>query len=325
MLLSLRCTTVAEYPIRILDLLKKYSKRTIVMISFVAEMFDACDRQEISSIITIQIFNDLVGSIIAAPSLSIFHPKQKSQEPHWDPDQSTRECIADKEYVEKCKFAKKVAVFYQQCLSNGHDGNAASVLLWLESEADTANVCIFPSFIIPFLLALQETLDQHRLSINAAQQAACQKLILTFLNRCVGMEPGRPSEWYRDEPPPSFYIYYHCSGCTSCSTLKDFLNNPAQEIAYFDVEDDRWKHVEYCTNQPKAGYVNKWIMETNMVQVTKIDPKHTEWEERFEGVQSALKSLQSCRALLGDKYDELMEMRMVKQPPADVQPSARET
>ena len=93
--------------------------------------------------------------------------------------------------------ARLLACFYCQCISELLEDEAQSVLERLESEAETANVRIFPRPIIPFLKSFLNVLQIHQIPMSDIQQASSQRMIISLLHRCIGREPAKPSNWIR--------------------------------------------------------------------------------------------------------------------------------
>lgn len=209
--------------------------------------------------------------------------------------------------------------FYCQCLTTHHENDATAVLDWLRHEVDTAEIRIFHEFVFPFLLKLHGAMQDCSLSVSATQQEACQYMVLAFLNRCVGMEPAKPSTWTRS--------IRGCrdAACLLCPKLHEFLQNPEMEIGY--LEDGPGPYGWSSWNKGHLYDQTSWWHESTphhkmgdgseMLRIKKLDKEwadtHDAWKRRYGKVTDALKhGLIPSRPLLGEKYEELVKMRPIK-------------
>ncbi|KAL8754030.1 MAG: hypothetical protein Q9199_004627 [Rusavskia elegans] len=125
----------------------------------------------------------------------------------------------------------------------------------------------------------------------------------------LGHEPKKPTNWTRLEEMST------CScACDRCSKMNTFLKDP--EASYHAL-GNRDYHLQYQFHDFKYFDVEKkqtW----NPVGVTKTnrwwEEQYPKWQSRAEKVLGAIKKLPQGRLkeYLGDEYDWVMDLRMVK-------------
>lgn len=293
-----------------LPLLKKHKSCTAGVIPCLAAIFEAGRNNEIPQSTAEYIFGKVVHMTTSA--LSAF-PKEINKEPY------VHAYFADR-WRQKTELVQQVVSFYCQCLFTHHDNEAANVLNWLKDEANTADIRIFHEFILPFLAKLYEGMQQYDLRVSNTQQEACQHMMLAFLNRCVGMEPAKPTTWTRSS------LGCGKETCLMCPRLNDFLKDPEKEIGYFEDDQPQYKWDKgHLHSQASWSYVHGHECTPNhkmedgkkMLRIKKSDKEwadsHDRWKRRCDQVASTLKNgLISSRPLLGKRYRELVEMRPIK-------------
>ena len=155
--------------------------------------------------------------------------------------------------------------------------------------------------------------------MTTAYQSTAHTLLISCFHRCVGMEPSKPADWVRPQ--------LQCSDktCKLCPGLNNFLQDPLVAEKIFD-DVPNWSstgHIYSCVHYYSKEKSEAVRDETHKdkklkTKVIKTDNEYQEtlrlWRERFNGVQAKVVELKGCKGLLGDKYDELMEMRIVKLP-----------
>ena len=298
-----------------LPLLKKHKSCTAGVISCLAAIFEAGRNNEIPRDTAVSIFDKVVLTTTSALSFQDSYPKNIQKEAYIHPS-FTGYYRTFGRWLSETELVQQVVNFYSQCLFTHHDNEAASVLNWLKGEGDTADIRIFHEFILPFVAKLYEGMKQYDLRVSETQQEACQHMMLAFLNRCVGMEPAKPTTWTRSSRG--------CGKgtCLMCPRLNDFLKDPEKEIDYFEDEKPAWgkshlheqayyPHGHECTPDHEMEDGKK------MLRIKKSDKEwadsHYCWKQRCDKVASALKDgLIPSRPLLGERYEELVEMRPIK-------------
>ncbi|KAL9129633.1 MAG: hypothetical protein Q9217_001951 [Psora testacea] len=284
----------------LLPALKKHHTDTVALLPFLAKVTEAGRTGGLSSGTAIIIFECLVQPTASGLSFKAFHSKGSYIEPAWysKPD------YCDREQWEN--LAKHLAYFYCQCVSELFEEEARSVLAWLQVEADTANVRIFPRVIIPFLAIFLENLQTHGIPASAPLQSTCQHVIISLLHRCVGMEPAKPSTWTRK------FKGCYSSSCEACSKLRQFFEDPTKESAVFNTTNLYYSHLQFYTSPHESAVDHA----KGTLEVTKTNKdweyEHKSWQTRFDDVRKVLGFLRSNRELLGERYEELASMRIIR-------------
>lgn len=169
----------------------------------------------------------------------------------------------------------------------------------------------------------------YGLQVSETLQEACQHVLLAFLHRYVGMEPAKHTTWTR--PTRGCGSAF----CLPCANLDDFLRDPEKEIEYFGdgtaapewinhllirASGSPWPYHE-CTPDYKMedGRTMLRIKKSNEGWAAAYDAwkhKYDAWKHKYANAVSELESLalNISRPLLGDRYEELMEMRPIRLP-----------
>ena len=132
------------------------------------------------------------------------------------------------------------------------------------------------------------------------------------------MEPCKPTHWSR---PP---LGCKKATCKLCQELDSFLRDPLlAEKTFDDPPEHSWSHqghiyyqVSYTTERAeKVQDEEKKTNRTKVIKTDNVDKKiHQLWKDKYDGVHSKVFQLKGCKGILGGKYDELMDMRVVKLP-----------
>lgn len=287
----------------ILPLLQRHHSSTIAAISCLTDILDAGRSNEIAQDTAQNIFDRVIPTVTLVLSFGNLYPKAKYEGPRDD-----------------TKLVERVASFYCQLLSTRHEKEANMVLLWLRREIDTAENRIFHAFVLPFLERLYDMLQKYEQSVSDTLQETCQHMVLVLLTRCVGMEPAKPTTWTRSP------CGCESKDCPACPKLDEFLKDPGQEVGYFE-DDEPIYGFGHLHGRAGSGWSRQGHHECvpgyemwdgrKMLKIKKSNYEwtfgHEQWEIRYKKVSGKLKNcLQPARALLGERYEELVEMRPVK-------------
>jgi len=304
----------------VLPQMQKHSTKTKILIPFLAHIADSSskelseeeavsqgaaskDKKALRDTVN-KMIDTLIPAVTSALRLSDFHPKKKEPEPYWN-DCRFRELPKDKDTA----FAKQVADLYCYCHTTGRNKDADLILAWLLTEAETASTTIFPAFIVPFLPAFRVALNKSGIQISKAEQTVSQHMVAEFLNRCVGSEPSKPTAWILSPLGPC----YRPPDCKLCPELDRFLQDPLQEEREFkEINIHFHQRVSKRCYSDFAHQITKDESGREILRVTKNDKVHEEWEKRLNEVGGRMKWFRRCETLLGDRYEELMDMRAVK-------------
>ncbi|KAL9594089.1 MAG: hypothetical protein Q9219_007223 [cf. Caloplaca sp. 3 TL-2023] len=150
------------------------------------------------------------------------------------------------------------------------------------------------------------------LGISSPQPRQCiRTLISQHIIRTVGHEPHQPRDWSRPEET----VTCDREPCAGCAKMNEFLKDPV--ASYLALDDSIEYHVRYqfhgyqYFDQKKSG----WNPPTGVTKTMKWwDESHKKWQARADKVSKALKKLpqDSLKGFLGDEYDEIMDLKMVK-------------
>lgn len=175
----------------------------------------------------------------------------------------------------------------------------------------------FPSSIVLFFKQLGQVLQKRGISLGQEKYQSLFKTVLKdYLLNYVKTEPLRPRNWKR--PPVA------CS-CSDCQTdLASFLGDPYLRGKAVRASDRRLKHLR--SQLPGDGeYVFKTIRLpcppwTLVIQKTEV-AWQKEWEPWTQRRKRFHKDLRTpgesidLKEALGDKYEEIVEKKLVCQPP----------
>ncbi len=296
----------------------KHKSCTETVISCLADIFEAGRTGKIPQDTAKFIFDKAVHTTTSALSFQASYPKKAQEPPNTHPDFRGQKHYLTSSWWDQKDIAKRVVDFYCQCLYTHHDNEAACVLDWLEDAVETADIRIFHEIIFPLLENLPGRMQSYDITVSKTQQKASQHMVLAFLNRCVGMEPVKPTTWTRPTRGCGK------AACLLCPKLREFLADPEKEIAYLEDEKSRygnghlhdicspWSRFKHeCTPNHQMEDGRK------LLRIKKTDCEwaemHEAWEGRCGRVAGALKhGLVASRPLLGERYDELVEMGPIK-------------
>lgn len=209
----------------VLPLLDRYHSSTGAAVSYLAGSFEAGCRNENAQDIAKSSFDNAVPAVISVLSFGSLYPKAAQKEPYL---YSNFEGYRAYDFYNEIKLVDRVLSFYCRCLSTHHEKEAHSVLRWPGLEVDTADNRVFHTFTFLFLENVYNKFQEYKLSVSYMLQETCQHMVLELLNRCVGMEPAKPTSWTRS--------LRGCGSkdCLACPRLDEFLRHPAKEIEYFE-------------------------------------------------------------------------------------------
>ena len=295
-------------------MLKKHKCHTAGVISCLADIVEAGRKTDIPYDIAESIFDKALHTTTSSLSFRDLYPKQVRNEPSFHRD---FEGYAAYEWRDETKLVERIVSFYCQCLLTHHESEAADLLCWLREEAETADIRVFHEIIFRFLQNLPGRLQMYGLSVSEMQRQVCQHMVLAFLIRCVGTEPAKSTTWTRPA------LGCQDETCLLCPKLDDFLHDPEREFGYLEDKRlswygeghlydraSRWDGHE-CTRNHEMEDGRK------MLRIKKLDKAwahaHDAWKRKCDILTGKIKyGFFPSRALLGERYDELVEMRPIK-------------
>ncbi|KAG8526058.1 uncharacterized protein KY384_000820 [Bacidia gigantensis] len=156
-------------------------------------------------------------------------------------------------------------------------------------------------FLTPFLHKMINVIDS---SAPQAQKTA-QILAATYIQRFVGIEPAKPTDWARPEEIMDPTKCDTKKQCKECAEMNAFLKDPEQQTFQIPTKPsgEISSHLRYRYDYFK-----------NFEQEKGVGKRHTQWEERAAQAVSALQKLPQpgLKECLGKRYDEIVELRAVK-------------
>ena len=297
----------------ILPMLKKYHTATPGAISCLAEFFDAGKSSELAPKLANQVFDTLVTLVTKSLSFDRLYPKEKSPNEPYIPKDFTYGAYGKRQdYI-----ADKIASFYSQCLSTNRSKEADAVLNWLHKAVNTADLSIFPTFVLSIIPKLNEKVQSYGLDVSEKQQKTCQHMMVTLLERCVGQEPAKPSTWARPSAG--------CGRkeCKLCPELDKFLADPSQEIGFLKDEAKQRFEIRHLYSRAKFHGDHECDEDHEMEDGSKMlkvkktirswEKGHSAWTGRWQTVVDEFrKSMNAARPLFGDRFDEIYKLRPIK-------------
>ncbi|KAL9106939.1 MAG: hypothetical protein Q9187_008495, partial [Circinaria calcarea] len=191
------------------------------------------------------------------------------------------------------------------------DGKQASELLdQIQSQTESLPCEELDRLVIPLL-------EQLIYIVDLCPSNACQfyqSIMATYITRVVQKEPEMPSDWAR----PNDKVKCCRSMCEECQPLQEFLADPGEESRGFILPMNCW-HFE-CSVPDQCKMSKDLSQNPPVYTVTKTlkgwEQDHAKWEERVSKAQEIFQRFpqDKLRRCLARKYDEIMDLRMVKLP-----------
>ena len=177
----------------------------------------------------------------------------------------------------------------------------------IQSQAFELDKATCKEFLIPFIKEIINGVE----SFSVQMQECIQSLIATYITRIVGQEPKKPTDWAR---PEEAALKCDDDNCEECLEMSTFLNNP--EIQHHNLCRNNSPHL-------KKQFLRFLLFkiddtDSNHIVLTKTlgwwEYHHKDWEQRASKASDALQELPrpELEHCLADRYDEIMNLRMVK-------------
>ena len=261
---------------------------TATLVAFLAELSSAVRDGEVPISIAEPFLNQLIKSTVSNLSLRLLKPDLSApKEPHWWKDTWRKEHPWS---MYKDKLGGRVSRLYCLCRTRGLDTEAKCILTWLEREADSAHVAVFPLVLIPFMEAL-------RAAVSAEVQQTCVSITIKLSKRCIGPEPQKPVDWRR----PPITCPDEAKDCKFCAKVNAFLGEPDRQEETFDEIVSvhlRWFSLRNCSRNGDNFVKTSWEWES----------QHREWAERLREVQLAVPAFHTVKDIYGDSWEEVKGM-----------------
>ena len=188
--------------------------------------------------------------------------------------------------------------------------DASKLLAKLQSQTESISEKELRRLVIPLLGEMIHVIEQSPLDAFQFYKS----IMTTYILKTVGNEPEKPRDWVRKEEKDGIRCDRKCSACQS---LQDFLINPKEETCTVSVSGQDVAHFKYyIPDQCKTAI--DWPWTTAVFTITKThkfwEASHSNWKKRVSEAQYALGRLprEVLRKCLGDEYDAIMSMDMVR-------------
>ncbi|KAI9706510.1 MAG: hypothetical protein M1836_003516 [Candelina mexicana] len=297
----------------VLPIAKKFVSNSSFTIGFTRGLFGAGEKNRIPENAVSNIFRDLLSDLIPAFTLGVQVPSPKRPRLGYTSYDSERSETSE-ESEPSLMTGGELADLIEQCISLGLEHEVDQILIKLQTEISDMDTSDLGTFVIPFLEEFLTILEEQEIPLSTPRyQSFFKHALNSYITRYVNLEPAPPKDGTRKE------LEGTGCGCKDCNSLNEFLFDPAQKSTTFSMPEKRRKHIELRI-EPIPHLKVETIRTTKpfslKVEKTEADWKeeHDMWEKRSKEVEKQLKGLglQKLREILGEKYDELVEQRVVK-------------
>ncbi|KAL8861958.1 MAG: hypothetical protein Q9178_001828 [Gyalolechia marmorata] len=284
--------------------IKCFQDNSLLTNPLVIELLSHTNHQGRSKIYLETLLRNIIEPAISNFNLPTYATYAASIIPPSQPDPSNRSRGLEANVTSR-RLAGPIKAFYEYASAYNQE-LPALLLQRIQATASELTVEQSNSFLISFISELIPVADAC--SIEA--QSYLRSLITLYINRTVGHEPKKPTDWTRLEEMTS------CSRrCDDCSKMNNFLKDP--EVSYHALGDGyyhldtHFHNFKYFDEDKRSG---AWMP----VGVTKTnkwwEEQHPKWQTRAEAVLDAIKKLPQDRLkeFLGSEYDGIMDLRMVR-------------
>ena len=213
----------------------------------------------------------------------------------------------------------RIAHLIGSCLAWDLKDEEKYLLNKIASEASNADDRTLNIILMPFLQSLRQVMEQNSVPFTTQDyRNLFQYIIALFIIEHVKMEPSRPA----DQTCPRA----GCGAgrqCRDCWELDEFLRNPSQQCMDLTTTGQRRDHVEGRVHSSQARYFRcdtiKNRQAPHTLRITKTlneawEASHSAWSMRCAQARDMLAAIghDALRQLLGNKYDECVELRSVR-------------
>jgi len=219
---------------------------------------------------------------------------------------------------------ERIVQILKQCATLLLEDHIAMLLEKIHDSAMTAPTTVFRKIVIPYLSSLLTYLkaaDSLSIMGHDCGLHVCRILRL-YINRYVEEGPHRASTWAR----PTTFIT--CS-CKDCGDLKAFIQDEKRKEGRFSVGEKRRRHLQahlysqegYTSDTIRQGSPHTLVIRKTHAQYRR---EHVEWKSRYDTAKENMSDLarNPClKKLLGDRYDEIMDLKVTDQSALRTNPS----
>lgn len=194
----------------------------------------------------------------------------------------------------------------------------------IRHESAGAKDSFLTNSLLPYLRDLVPLMKQRGIALNSEDYRNLFRGILSqYTTRVVGPEPSQAMAWAQKK---------RGCGCADCRELDTFLISSSQQIGRFTMNQERREHLQERLGV-REGYghadldytghterpEHRRMYQSFTLVVTKkpmvVGVAHEEWTRRCAVAKKLLSSLaatQDLRLLLGDGYNEIMDLARTK-------------
>ena len=208
---------------------------------------------------------------------------------------------------------KLVARMYGDAIARKHFDSAQTLIERICVALSTAPVEDFDECWLPFLRELKLVLPDVSQSFTEPPIRSVFCGILTaYLGRVVGLKP-QPTDWKRARSD--------CS-CRDCTDLNGFLVDPMRQVGRFPMSQQRRRHLHQKLDRIRGQ--SNLTERTGSPQTLVVTKNLEHWKEdldawgrrAYQAKQVFIYDLgeKILKEALAEKYDDIMEMRMIQVP-----------
>lgn len=205
------------------------------------------------------------------------------------------------------------------CLASDLKDEEKHLLNRIASEASNADERTLDVILMPFLQTLRQIMEQNSVAFTTQDyQNLFQYIIALFIIEYVKMEPSRPV----NQTCPKA----GCGAdrqCQDCWNLDEFLRHPIRQTWDLTTTGQRRDHVERRVLVSQSPYFRCHTIKNrhapHTLKVIKTlnqawEANHSAWLSRCAKAEEALAAIghDALKQLLGNKYNECLELRSVR-------------
>ncbi|KAI9689724.1 MAG: hypothetical protein M1822_009605 [Bathelium mastoideum] len=210
-----------------------------------------------------------------------------------------------------------VAKLYANAITQGHLEAGQKLLQKIEYSLPKMMPRDFDDVWFPFLQHLMRLLPDVSLSFSEPSiKSLFYQVFTEYLKQRVGPQPSKLVDWKRPQPVCRY-------DCSDCKELNFFLGHPVRQVERFTMNKEPREHLQEKINLDHA--LSSAVEKTNgpgyahMLVVTKSlkswESFLEAWNKRAKDVKQLFSSLdgKELREALGERYEEVMQMHVLKQ------------
>ncbi|KAI9836173.1 MAG: hypothetical protein M1837_003436 [Sclerophora amabilis] len=298
---------------QILPIVKKHVSDMNFAVTFLLCLDISGQRHSLSKEVRETVFRDILSDIIPVFTLQDQAPSHKRSRFTYSASGLNSTLPRGADRPSESVSASDLVNLLEMCMILGLEGEIDQIFKRLKSEATTVDVSALGKIYIPLLGQLAEVIRKRQHPLTETYRDFYRHSVESYILRFVGIEPAYPVDWKRDR---------RGCGCWECKDLDTFLLNPAEPSAKFSTNLRRRNHL---ANRLGGTYNNKnYPMTTetagspHTLVVYKTDNEWksavSAWKKRFKTASLQLRAMhhETSKQLLGEKYEELFELRMVR-------------